>query len=152
MTQHNQQDKIMLETYEKEINGSTWKTRELGGKIALKLALDIMQVAAPAMAEAAKGYDKTKGALQQEINVGAVINSLISNIDTPKAESIINRLLAETWKLEQAEHGTVEMLCRDKFDHLFAGKRLMTDLVPVLRFVFESNFGDFSGLASITGR
>jgi hypothetical protein len=142
----------MLEITEKEINGATWKTRELDGETALMLGLDIMQVVAPALSMAGKSYDPEKGLLDQKIDVEAIVKELLSRITTEKARSIIVRLLAETWKMEARENGTVEVSCRDHFKTLFAGKRLTRDLLPVVVFVFRENFGDFSGLASITGR
>jgi hypothetical protein len=140
-----------MQIIDKEINGATWKTRELDGDTALTLALEIMQVVGPALAAAGKGHVKGKGVLEQEINIEAVISELMKNFSTDKAKKIINSMLSETWKMEQREHGMVETRCAQHFKTLFAGKRLTKDLIPVLRFVFEENFGGFSGLSSITG-
>lgn len=141
-----------MQIAEKEINGATWKTKELDGETGLSLALDIMQLVAPAMAQGAKGFDKNKGLMDQSIDPSSVINELMKNFSTEKTKQIIKRMLSNTWKMDERENGTVEMMCSEHFKTLFAGKRLTKDLIPVLLFVFQENFGDFSGLASITGR
>lgn len=139
-----------MQIFEQEINGSLFKTVELDGESGLTLALDIMQVVGPALAQATSGWDSSKSALEQNLDVSTIIKSLLANMSTDKTKSIIKRLLATTFKCEQREHGTVELRLADKFADIFRGKKLTTDLFPVLMFVFKVNFGDFSLLAGFT--
>lgn len=141
-----------MKIFEKKINGSLWKTKELDGDSALTLALDILQLVAPTLAVAGKNYKKDKDFLDQEIKIENVIHELFKDFSTEKTRSIIKRLLAETWKLDARESGTVEMRCADHFDKLFAGKKIFKDLIPVLKFVFQENFSNFSELTSFTSQ
>lgn len=141
-----------MKIFEKTINGSLWKTKELDGDSALTLALDILQLVAPTLAVAGKNYKKDKDFLDQEIKIENVVQELFKDFSTEKTQSIIKRLLAETWKLDNRDSGLVELRCADHFDKLFAGKKIFKDLIPVLKFVFQENFSSFSELASFTNQ
>lgn len=139
-----------METKTKTINGREWRTTELGGEQALDIASELLKLLAPALAEAGKGYDQSKDMLDQTIDASSVINGLMKNWNTQGVKSLIKQMLSKTHVEDVRENGTVPMNAADKFDAVFSGKKLLRDLPPVLMFVFEENFGDFSQLTSFT--
>ena len=136
-----------MQIFDKEINGSLWKTKELDGDTALTLAIEIMQIVGPALSTASKNWNGKKSLLDQTLDPSAIVKELLAQMQVDKTKSIIKRMLSETWKCEERANGFVESKASERFGELFRGKKLVTDLFPVLLFVFKTNFGDFSQLA-----
>ena len=141
----------MIETFEKEINGRVFKVCEFDGETALEIVTDMLQMVAPALASASKGFDKDKPMLEQELDITGIVQSLASSLHTPKVKALVKRVLSNTTLEDQRENGTFPVNVSKDFNQVFTARTLLRDLPPLLGFIIKENFGGFSGLTAYIG-
>ena len=131
----------MIETKTKEINGREWSCTQWAGSKNLRMFHRLTTILMPALSSGAP-IPKISAA----VNIPAAVDALVRGLGSSKEfEALILELL-------DGVHIDRRHVTRDLFDEAFVGPRLF-DLAPGLRFVIETNFGDFSQLvASIMSR
>lgn len=141
----------MIETFEKEINGRIFKVREFDGETALEIVTDMLQMVAPALASASKGFNQDKSVLEQDLDVTGIVQNLASSLHTPKVKALVKRILSNTTLEDQRENGTFPVNVSKDFNQVFTARTLLKDLPPLLGFIIKENFGGFSGLTAYIG-
>lgn len=120
-----------LKTEEKTIDGMPVKVTQFAGRKNLDLLVDLAQIIGPAVG-AYKGGDI------MDMDVGAVVNAIMGNLNKDKVNDLVFRMLSSTFIDDR-------QINQDEFDRVFAGPDLLK-LPKVLWFVIEVNFGNFTGL------
>lgn len=128
----------MLEVKTKEIEGMVFKVQQFAGRKNLDLLVDLAAFVGPAVA-AAVPSGATKGSLlDSDLDVSAISNALMLNMNSGKVGGLVMRMLGSTFCNDRAIDDA-------QFDVMFAGQKLWL-LPKVLTFVIEVNYGNFSAL------
>lgn len=118
----------MIETLEKEINGSTYSVTQLPARRALKLQAKLAKMLSPFLAEMLIAAESTETSLSKAVQL------LVSEIDDKTFDQFVMDMLPGVRK------NNVE-LTPSTVDLEFAGN--LNELFLVLKFVLEANFSDF---------
>lgn len=134
----------MIETKEKEIDGSVYRVTQLGSKAARRVFLRLSKLIVPALAQSIKGTE----------NIPAILESLVQHLSDDDVDFVCEALASVT---KVVDIGTNSK--GDKFDSVnnldkcfeeqFRGKTLQQ--FQWLAWAIEVNFADFlaeSGLKS----
>jgi hypothetical protein len=135
----------MLKTESASINGREWTVTQFAGRRSLDVLHDLAMAIGPAMAKAIGGFDRSKAVTDQNMDIGAMVETLILNLSNKdQFTGTINKLLQST-----ACEGRA--ITDAEFDIVFAGERIW-DLAKVLTFVIRVNYGDFSKAGATIAR
>lgn len=118
----------MIETLEKEINGSTYSVTQLPARRALKLQAKLAKMLSPFLAEMLIAAESTESSLSKAVQL------LVSEIDDKTFDQFVMDMLPGVRK------NNVE-LTPSTVDLEYAGN--LNELFLVLKFVLEANFSDF---------
>lgn len=122
----------MIETFEKQINNSTYMVTQLPARRALKLQAKLLKLLGPAASEifiaAAKDIYSADSAIPQAIRL------LVNELDDKTFDTFVMEML-------QGVRKDGMELNEKTVDLEFAGK--LNELFLVLQYVLEVNFGDF---------
>lgn len=122
----------MIETFEKQINGSNYSVTQLPARRALKLQAKLLKLLGPAMSEiflaAAKDISRADLAIPNAIRI------LANDIDDKTFDAFVMEMLQGVRK------DGIE-LNEKTVDLEFAGN--LNELFLVLQYVLEVNYGDF---------
>lgn len=131
----------MLEVKTKQIGDWTVKVQQFAGRKNLDILVDLSALIGPAIAAA---VPKGGSVLDAELDVAAIGNALMQNMNSAKVGSLVMRMVGSTFINDRA-------IDDEYFDALFVGPKLW-ELPKVLAFVVEVNFGNFSALVgSVSG-
>lgn len=118
----------MIETLEKEINGSTYSVTQLPARRALKLQAKLAKMLSPFLAEMLIAAESTETSLSKAVQL------LVSEIDDKTFDQFVMDMLPGIRK------NNIE-LTPSMVDLEYAGN--LNELFLVLKFVLEANFSDF---------
>lgn len=126
----------MIKTETREINGKVYTCTQFAGTKNFTVLHKLATVIGPTFA-----HGIGTGELDSEVNIGAAVDALLDRLGTTdQALGLVNMLLANTMV------DGIALSDKVNFDATFAGPAIL-DLGPVLMFVVETNFGDFTAAA-----
>ena len=126
----------MIKTEKRTINGREWQCTQWSGTKNFAMLFELGRVVAPTFAH---GVKPGQSLLATEVNLGGAVDALMKELGNSAAvQGLILNLLSGV-------HIDGRHITKDEFDIAFVGPKLF-DLVPGLRFVLETNFGDFTTL------
>lgn len=132
----------MIETKSKTINGRNWTVTQFTGTKSLKAFHIVFNTLGPAVGQLAGSVAALRQAMKTGVaakaDTGSAITLLLDRMgDTPTLEANLLWLLSSA-----AVDGTP--VNRAVFDDVFTGPGILA-LPEVLKFVVETNYGDFTG-------
>lgn len=126
----------MIQTEKRTINGREWQCTQWAGTKNFAMLFELARVATPTFAH---GVKPGSNILSAEVNLGGAVDALMGQLGSSEhVQGLILRLL-------DGVHIDGRNVTKAEFDVAFVGPKLF-DLVPGLKFVLETNFGDFSSL------
>lgn len=124
----------MIKTEKTTINERSWSVTQWPATLALDITFSFSKIFGPGLS-AIKDPD-----LEAEIDFGTMAVKILDGIgSSADAQRLIIKLLRHT----QIDNQEVN---DRSFDFLFSGSNLL-DLIPGIKFVLETNFGDFMNSA-----
>lgn len=135
----------MLANYEvknKQIGDYTFYVRAFPPLVALDLLGDLQSVVTTSLGGATAGSDEeNKNLLDKQIDIGAVIAGLGSNLKGPVLVKFADRILNQEYvSVDIPEEGTVK-LSKAISDKIFTAH--IKDMLELMFFVLEVNYSDF---------
>lgn len=136
---------MALKTYEKTIDGFKFYVQKFPAKRGNRILYRVAKAVGPSLLQMAS----VEGSADISA-LGGVIQGLFTNMNESEFETLYTDLLldvnvqcpkSEFPEFEEKILGLVQGV--NCFDQVFSGRYLM--LFTLLRFVFEVNFGDFTG-------
>lgn len=126
----------MIQTEKRTINGREWQCTQWAGTKNFTMLFELARVVAPTFAH---GVKPGQNILSAEVNLGGAVDALLEGLgSSATVQGLILNLLSGV-------HIDGRHITKEEFDIAFVGPKLF-DLVPGLRFVLETNFGDFTTL------
>lgn len=128
----------MIETKKTTINGREWQCTQWSGSKNLLMFHRVVSIVAPTFAH---GVRPGVNLLTSSVDIAGAIDTLLTSLGTSnQVDTLVKDLVANV-------HIDGRHITGIEFDTAFAGPRLF-DLGPGIKFVIETNFGDFSKLAA----